>query len=106
MTNHLELGSQIMSKIEQRNADRNTTAVALSANKTHQHACITLDSSDRLRLIRFPPVIINVVRQAIEVSWPRNIKSEQQYTDAHEFKLHGNPWHDRKEEAVPTRIMM
>ncbi|CAF1260632.1 unnamed protein product [Rotaria sp. Silwood1] len=72
----------------------------------HQHACITLNRSDRLRLIRFPAAIISVVRQAIQTSWPWGLQNEKEYASAYEFKLKGYPWHGQGSEAVEARAMM
>jgi hypothetical protein len=72
----------------------------------YQHACIALNMSDRLRLIRFPSETIDVIRQAIISSWPRGLNKEKQDGDCHEFKLHGNPWLGQGDEAVPCRVLM
>ncbi|UJR08571.1 hypothetical protein I4U23_012830 [Adineta vaga] len=76
------------------------------AYTSYQHACVSLNMSDRLRLMRFPPTIIELVRQAILDSWPRGINKEKQETDFYEFKLHGNPWWGQGDEAVPARSLM
>jgi hypothetical protein len=72
----------------------------------HQHACLTLNWTDRIRLIRFPPAIIDAVRQAIRVSWRRGLQNERMYAGAYEFKLAGNPWYGQGCEAVESRVMM
>ncbi|CAF0781562.1 unnamed protein product [Rotaria sp. Silwood1] len=72
----------------------------------HQHACLTLNWNDRLRLIRFPATIISVVRQAIQASWSHGIQREKEYAGAYEFKLHGYPWHGQGSEAVESRVLM
>jgi hypothetical protein len=76
------------------------------AYSLHQHACITLNSNDCFRLIRFPAAITHVIRQAIIASWPRGIQREKDYVDAYEFKLYGTPWWGQGDEAVPSRILM
>jgi hypothetical protein len=72
----------------------------------HQHACLTLNNTDLLRLIQFPAPIIDAVRQAILASWHRGIQKEKQYGGAHEFKFGGNPWFGPGVEAVESRILM
>jgi hypothetical protein len=72
----------------------------------HQHACLTLNWNDRLRLIRFPEPIIDTVRQAILTSWHRGLQNERPYAGAYEFKLSGNPWFGQGVEAVESRAMM
>jgi hypothetical protein len=71
-----------------------------------QHACLTLNRSDRLRLIRFPAAIIDAVRQAILATWRRGIQNEKHYGGAYEFKVGGNPWYGQGVEAVESRILM
>ncbi|KAG9224415.1 hypothetical protein CCMSSC00406_0009457 [Pleurotus cornucopiae] len=91
-------------------------------------ACMSMNSTDLLRLIQFPPEPAHIVRNgesfctlrlysfdridgliidtAITQSWPRGIKEERDYHGAHEFKLKGNPWSGQGSEAVPSRIFM
>ncbi len=76
------------------------------AYTSYQHACVTLNMSDRLRLIRFPSKIIDIVREAITTSWPRGLNKEKQEVDFYEFKLYGNPWWGQADEAVSSRILM
>jgi hypothetical protein len=90
-----------MSKTEWNHPDDPPPAYSL-----HQHACITLNSSDRFRLIRFPPAIIDVIRQAIITSWPRGLQREEDYAGAYEFKLSGNPWWGQGDEATSSRVLM
>ncbi|KAL8283620.1 hypothetical protein RQP46_005415 [Phenoliferia psychrophenolica] len=68
-------------------------------------ACVTLNMSDRLRLIRFSDGEINALRTTIEGLWPR-IQSERVYHGAHEFKLKGYPWSGQGREAIPARRLM
>ncbi len=76
------------------------------AYKSYHHTCVILNMSDRLRLIRFPLKIIDVIREAIIISWPRGLNKEKQDIDFYEFKLHGNPWWSQRTEAVSSRILM
>jgi len=76
------------------------------AYTAYQHACLTLNLSDRLRLIRFPPSVIEIVRQAIVTSWPKGLHREKQEIDCYEFKLHGNPWWGQGEEAIASRVLV
>jgi hypothetical protein len=76
------------------------------AYSLHQHACITLNSSDRFRLIRFPPIITDVIRQTIITSWPDGLQREEDYPGAYEFKLSGNPWWSQGDEAISSRVLM
>lgn len=76
------------------------------SNASYQHACVSLNMSDRLRLMRFPSAMISVIRQAIVASWPRGLHKEKQETDFYEFKLQGNPWWGQGDEAVSSRVLM
>ncbi|CAF1102777.1 unnamed protein product [Rotaria sordida] len=71
----------------------------------HHHACLTLNRTDRLRLIRFPTTIISVVRQAILSSWHRGLQNEKHYAGAYQFKLYGNPWLGQGREAVDMSVL-
>ncbi|CAF2447633.1 unnamed protein product [Rotaria sp. Silwood2] len=87
----------------------NSTAISNdlpSTNSTRHHACLTLDQSDRLRLIRFPATTIHIVRKAILASWPRGLQNEKEYAGAYEFKFCGYPWLGQGIEAVQSRVMM
>ncbi len=95
-----------MSKEELNNANMSIAAQFPPAYSHYQHACLTLNLSDRLRLIRFPSAIIDIVRQAILASWHRGLQNEKQYAGAHEFKMSGNPWSGQGVEAVESRTMM
>jgi len=72
----------------------------------HQYACLTINWSDRLRLIQFPAPIIDAVRQAILATWRRGIQNEKQYGGAYEFKLGGNPWAALGVDTVESRMLM
>ncbi len=95
-----------MSKSELNKASTGIISGYPTAYSRHQHACLTLNWSDRLRLIQFPAPIIGVVRQAILISWRSGIQKEKHYGGAHEFKVGGNPWFGQGVEAVESRILM
>jgi hypothetical protein len=71
-----------------------------------QFAVISLNESDKLRIIQFPLHIIDVVRNAIRNSWRRGIQREREYFGSLEFKLKGNPWYGSGSEAVPARQLV
>ncbi|CAF1080768.1 unnamed protein product [Didymodactylos carnosus] len=77
---------------------------------SHLHAAISLNESDKLRLIGFPPdyypVVQQTVRNAIQLSWSQGIQREQVYSESYEFKLNGNPWHGQGNEAIPSRLLL
>lgn len=53
---------------------------------TTSHACVTLNQTDRLRLLGFDSSVTAVVRTAIKAGWPYGIQQEANYHGAHEFK--------------------
>ncbi|CAF4225239.1 unnamed protein product [Adineta steineri] len=66
----------------------NNIHVGLPPNySAHQHVCITLFWTNRLRCFQFPLSIINAVRDAINASW-------------------GNPWLRSGDESIPSRVVI
>ena len=58
--------------------------------ETARVCVITLNESDKIRLIATQPELVQGVRQAIHCGWGK-IQREQDYAGAHEFKLDGYP---------------
>ncbi|KAF8951645.1 hypothetical protein BGZ52_010482 [Haplosporangium bisporale] len=58
---------------------------------------ITLNENDKIRLIATPPELVQAVRQ---------VQREQDYADAHEFKLEGYPWQGDGKESVMCRRLL
>ena len=54
--------------------------------------CLSLNESDKLRMIRGDPNIANAIRQGIMSAWPSGIQLESNYYDALQFKLNGYPF--------------
>lgn len=69
-------------------------------------SAVTLNMSDRLRLIRFSEREIGALRSTIQGLWGRGIQSEREYHGAHEFKLKGYPWNGQGSDAIPSRRLM
>lgn len=58
------------------------------------YACIMLSSTDRMRLVNFPPHVTEIVRHALSVAWPIGLQIDAPVNmgvRCHEFKLKGNP---------------
>lgn len=66
---------------------------------------MTLNSTDKLRLLRFSEPDLGAVRLAINQSWSQGIQHEESYYGAWEYKLKGNPWYGAGDEAIPSRIL-
>ncbi|KAK3754175.1 hypothetical protein QZH41_007957 [Actinostola sp. cb2023] len=71
-----------------------------------QHFVISLNNTDRLRLINAPQSMIPVVRQVITSVWMGGIQKEQDYYGSWEFKLSGNPWWSVGNESVMARFLI
>ena len=95
-----------MSKSEFNGASNGIASEYPPSYSRHQHACLTLNWTDRIRLIQFPAPIIDIIRQTIQTSWHRGIQNEKPYAGAYEFKLSGYPWSGQGIEAVESRIFM
>lgn len=67
--------------------------------------CLTLNETDKIRLIGTGPEVVTAVRQGITSSWGP-IQRERDYCGAHEFKLLGNPWHGQGADAVRSRRLI
>lgn len=67
---------------------------------------ISLNMTDRIRLIGVPPNLGPIIRDAIKRGWGNGIQSEREYHGTHEFKLSGNPWYGTGDEAVMSRRLV
>lgn len=67
---------------------------------------ISMNMTDRIRLIGVPGQLVNGLRQSILSGWGRPIQDERNYHGAHEFKLSGNPWHGAGADAVLARNLI
>lgn len=70
------------------------------------HACLSLSRTDRIRLIKFPSSVTQVVKDAILRSWAKGIQAEKENAGSTEFQLRGNPWTGQGDEAIPAIYMM
>jgi len=73
---------------------------------TSRFACLSLNATDRLRLLQFSQIEINAIRNAIQLVWAKGIQQERDYYGSFEFKLRGRPWWGQAEDAVPSRQLM
>lgn len=70
-----------------------------------QICTISLNRTDRLRLIDVPYAIIEPMRIAISNSWGY-IQNEREYHGTYEFKLTGRPWCGQGHDAVRSRQLL
>jgi hypothetical protein len=71
-------------------------------------ACISLNMTDRLRLIRFPSDQVPQIEQVVRTSWTRGVQETRKYGVSHEIKLKGNPWFGSSwdREKIAARAMI
>lgn len=70
-----------------------------------QVCSISINMSDRIRLIGLPLNVIDEMRIAIRNSWGP-IQNESDFYSTYEFKLEGNPWYGQCEDAVRSRRLL
>lgn len=69
---------------------------------------ISLKGSDRMRLHRASPEVIQLFRATLSQMWYKGLQSDNEQSEyfAHEFKLSGWPWNSFGEDAVESRILV
>ncbi|KAK9765590.1 hypothetical protein K7432_005951 [Basidiobolus ranarum] len=68
--------------------------------------CISLNESDKIRLIGAPEHLRASFREMLKRSWRKGIQVESDYCEQPEFKLLGNPWFGHGDDAVPCRTLL
>ena len=58
-------------------------------------AAISLNLTDRIRLVNFPAPDIAAVRDIVLAAWEKGIQAVKESEHGTELKLWGNPWFDR-----------
>lgn len=54
--------------------------------------CVSLDETDKIRLISENKKLKSIIRDSIKSSWPKGIESETSYFGSYQFQLKGNPF--------------
>lgn len=67
---------------------------------------MTLNLSDRIRIVDAPSSIILSVKDAIQSQWHKGIQKEGEYQESIEFKLAGRPWLPQGSEINPARMLL
>ena len=67
---------------------------------------VSLNRSDRLRVISAPPEVLHQVAGVVQQSWSRGIQAVRSYHGCHEYKLGGSPWWAEGEQAVASRRLI
>ncbi|KAG0055374.1 hypothetical protein BGZ83_008766 [Gryganskiella cystojenkinii] len=83
-----------------------TAAPLASHQLSTQICCISLNSTDKIRLINVPFDLTDLIRATILSSWGNPVQKEDRIASAHEFKLKGNPWIGAGEESVRSRRLV
>jgi len=87
--------------------DKDTWIFELGPPKQNPMFSISLNESDKLRVIDCPEATIKVVKTIIESSWQKGLQHEKQLdSGSHEFKLKGNPWWGQGVESHFSRLFV
>ena len=71
-----------------------------------QFCTISLNRTDRLRVISAPDSIVNMIRGVIQATWAHGaIQQEKDHHGSREFKISGNPWRSCNEESIMARYI-
>ncbi|KAK9708027.1 hypothetical protein K7432_009868 [Basidiobolus ranarum] len=68
--------------------------------------CISINESDKIRLIGTPKDMRISFRDMLKRSWSQGIQDDRDYYEQPEFKLFGRPWHGQGDESVPSRVLL
>lgn len=74
-----------------------------------QFACLSMHTSDKIRLLQFRSSDEQKVEQIIGSTWSKGIQNTRTYGAAREFKLYGYPWlsvTNWSEEKLNSRVPM
>jgi hypothetical protein len=67
---------------------------------------LSLNRSDRIRLIDCPQEVVDAVDRCIKAYWPKGIQDLHQQERCVEYKLKGCPWASNGDEAIKSRFLI
>ena len=82
------------------------TETSKPENLNSRFFALTLNRTDRVRLINALPDLIMNLKSAMLQLWPYGIQKEKNENFGYEFKLKGNPWYPHSEETVTGRALV
>lgn len=71
-----------------------------------EYFVLSLNQTDKIRLVSAQEEIIEVCREVIASYWPKGIQQAVDLNITYEFQLKGNPWVSTDEDTVASRILM
>ncbi|KAH6669708.1 hypothetical protein F5X68DRAFT_265170 [Plectosphaerella plurivora] len=71
-----------------------------------EFACISLNKSDRIRLIDFPPPDFTAVQDVVKKTWHEGIARSDGYGSSREIKLNGYPWRADIDGQDASRVLI
>lgn len=74
--------------------------------KSIRNFCVSLNESDKMRLIDSDSSLVEQVRMAICEGWDRGIHNESDYYSSHQFKLRGFPFASYGSDHIYACVMM
>uniref|UniRef100_A0A9J2PE32 Reverse transcriptase Ty1/copia-type domain-containing protein n=1 Tax=Ascaris lumbricoides TaxID=6252 RepID=A0A9J2PE32_ASCLU len=75
---------------------------------TREYCMLSLNASDRIRLIGAPDEVINVVGECLDRHWKRGVQDAKRRDGGayFEYKLKGFPWHTWGTESVDSQLVL
>jgi hypothetical protein len=67
---------------------------------------LSLNCSDRIRLIDCPQEVVDAVGRCINQYWPGGIQDTRLHERCVEYKLRGYPWHSHGDDAINSRFLI
>lgn len=108
--NYLSIGWCLVTSLDvsRRVSDKSVFVFKSCQPTSLPHFCISLNETDKIRLINAPKDMPDLMRQLILNTWSRGIQEEKQYFESYQFKLNGSPWisYDYGNEYLQARCMM
>lgn len=78
--------------ISHRTIDKSIFVLKTCTPERLPHFCLSLNESDKIRLINSDMELKEAIREVIIEGWSYGLKKENDYFNSYEFRLASNPW--------------
>ena len=78
--------------LTKKKSDKSVFSFVRCAPNPFNILCVSLNSSNKIRLINFPEYLLDPFLAEVDKKWQFNVRRLEEYYGAPEIKLHGNPW--------------
>ena len=68
--------------------------------------CLSLNWTNRVRVINGPQTIVNAVSSEVKKLWPVGLKSEGEFGSSYEIKMLGKPWSSGGHDGAHGRVLL